>query len=287
MTLPIANTPPKQDRPMTEQELDWLAEHIVRDRFLPCPPPDRIFVGDGAFLPIGAEFLKWFVRLGGLAPYERVLDLGCGIGRMAVPLTQYLEAGSYDGVDIVSEGIAWCTQNITSRYENFRFHRLDLAHAIYNPGGQQATKNLRLPFKDAAFDFVFMTSVVPHLHADEVRAYAREVRRVMAPDARFLVTTFMLNGPAREGLRAKQGAYPFDGAAPDPELHADPANPLAAVAFDEDFLLALFLEVGLRRQRPPVYGRWSGRATPGPSFQDINVLRIDPSIHFNAASGGK
>ena len=152
---------------MTEQELDWLAEHIVRDRFLPCPPPDRIFVGDGAFLPIGAEFLKWFVRLGGLAPYERVLDLGCGIGRMAVPLTQYLEAGSYDGVDIVSEGISWCTQNITSRYENFRFHRLDLAHAIYNPSGKQATKDLRLPFKDAAFDFVFMTSVVPHLHADE------------------------------------------------------------------------------------------------------------------------
>jgi SAM-dependent methyltransferase len=289
MSPAVAPAKAAQNEPMTEQSLHWLGEHILRDRFLPSPPPERVFVGDGAFLPIGVEFLKWFVRLGALAPYERVLDVGSGIGRMAIPLTQYLEAGSYDGVDVVDEGVAWCKQNITSRYENFRFHRLDLAHPIYNPNGKQTTTNLRLPFKDATFDFVFMTSVVPHLHTADVRAYAHEIRRVMAPDARFFVTAFMLNGPAREALQAKRGAYPFavEGAAKDRELYADLASPLAAVAFDEDFLLSLFLAVGLRRYQPPIYGRWSGRATPGPSFQDINLLRIDPSIRSNAASGAK
>src|SRR5215469_3776160 len=248
MTPPATQT--TQGAPLSEEALGWLAEHVLRNRFLPTPPAEQIFVGDGAFLPIGVEFLKWFVRFGGLAPHERILDLGCGIGRMAVPLTQYLDAGTYDGVDIVAEGVAWCKENITSRYENFRFHHLDQAHAIYNPGGKQATKSLRLPFKDAAFDFVFMTSVVPHLHAEDVRAYAREIRRVMAPEARFFVTTFLLNPPAREGLKAKLGAYPFDAAAKGPELYGDPKNPLAAVAFDEDFLLAMFLESGLRRCRP-------------------------------------
>ncbi len=287
MSPATAPQTPSQDVPITEQSLNWLCKQILRNRFLPCPSADRIFVGDGDFLPIGVEFLKWFVRLGDLAPYERVLDVGCGIGRMALPLTQYLEAGSYDGVDIVREGVAWCTQHITSRYPNFRFQQLDLTHAIYNPGGKQATQTLRLPFKDAAFDFVFMTSVVPHLHADDVRAYAREIRRVMAPDARFFVTTFMLNGPARDGLRAKRGAFPFDAEALGPELHADPVNPLAAVAYDEDFLMRIFLDAGLRRYQPPIYGRWSGRATPGASFQDINMLRIDPSIRVNAPLGGK
>jgi hypothetical protein len=85
----------------------------------------------------------------------------------------------------------------------------------------------------------------------------------------------MLNAPAREGLKAGHGALAFDGADPAPELYADPESPTAAVAFDEDHLLALFLAAGLRRCRPPVYGRWSGRATPGPSFQDINVFAID------------
>jgi len=45
---------------------------------------------------------------------------------------------------------------------------------------------------------------------------------------------------------------------------------MAAVAFDEDTLLAIFLEVGLRRKQRAYYGHWSGR--PLPDFQDINIL---------------
>ena len=276
MTVHALRQPEADEPDMAEGRLDWLAEQIVRNRFLPVPSPERIFVGDGGFLPVGVEFLTWFVRAGDLMPNERVLDLGCGIGRMALPLTQYLQDGSYDGVDVSAEGIAWCTETIASRYERFRFHRLDLAHPIYNPGGAASTSAVRLPFDDGAFDFVFACSVLTHLDADEIRAYAHEIRRVMAPGARCLVTSFMLNRPAREGLLAGRGVLPFDGAASDPEIYADPANPTAAVAFDEDYLLAMFLAAGLKRRHPAIYGRWSGRSTPGESFQDISVFEIDP-----------
>jgi SAM-dependent methyltransferase len=261
--------------PAAGEAIEQLGRQILRNRFIPVPPPEQVFVGDGGFLAIGVEFLKWFVQLGTLQPADRVLDLGCGIGRMALPLTQYLDGGSYDGIDVAASGIAWCREHIASAYSNFRFHHLDIAHPIYNPGGALAAGTVRLPFPDGAFDFIFLCSVLTHLTAAEVRAYAREIRRVMAPRGRLFLTAFLLNGPAREGLAAGRGALPFPADVATPELYADPAHPMAAVAFDEDFLLAMFLQAGLRRCRPALYGRWSGRATPDASFQDLNLFAID------------
>ena len=116
--------------------LDCLQAHLAGNRFLPAPPAELRFCGDGDFRAIGAEFLGHFVRRADLGRDERVLDIGCGIGRMAVPLTQYLsDAGSYQGVDIVRDGIAWCERTISPAYPNFRFRHLDLDHPLYNPGG--------------------------------------------------------------------------------------------------------------------------------------------------------
>ena len=97
-------------------------EAVLRNRFLPCPDPDSIFVGDGNFQAVGAEFLGHFIRKGGLRPDSRVLDIGCGIGRMAVPLTQYLDTatGSYRGIDPVAGGINWCRQTISRRLSELR-----------------------------------------------------------------------------------------------------------------------------------------------------------------------
>lgn len=260
-------------RHMQDEDLDRLVDYIRANRFLPIPPSEKNFVGDGDFLAVGTEFLKWFVRLGELAPDERVLDIGCGIGRMALPLTQYLQSGTYDGVDVAAEGVAWCAERITPHYGNFHFQQLDLAHPLYNPAGARRTEDVRLPFTDGAFDFIFLTSVVTHLTAAETRAYAREIKRLLAPGGRCFMTAFMLNGPARQGLTEGRGMLPFNAASPEPEIYAYADNPTAAVAFNEDFLLSIFLESGLRRTRRPIYGRWSGRHTPGDSFQDINVLQ--------------
>ncbi len=62
-----------------------------RDRL--TPPGWRNFVGGGDFKVIGNEFFRYFVEIGGLKPHEKVLEVGCGIGRMAVPLMGYLKKG--------------------------------------------------------------------------------------------------------------------------------------------------------------------------------------------------
>ena len=116
--------------------VDDLAAMLAANRFMPAPPPELMLCGDGDFRAIGAEFLTHFVRLGGLLAHERMLDLGCGVGRMAIPLTQYLQDSAlYHGVDVAAPCIAWCRQAITPVYPNFQFTHLDVAHALYNPAG--------------------------------------------------------------------------------------------------------------------------------------------------------
>lgn len=64
---------------------DALDSVLGRQNLL-TPPKGRIFFGGGDFNRIGEEYFLYFVDLGGLQPDKRVLDVGCGIGRMAVPL---------------------------------------------------------------------------------------------------------------------------------------------------------------------------------------------------------
>ncbi|MBP2314240.1 class I SAM-dependent methyltransferase [Azospirillum soli] len=256
-------------RRRADPRLEWLCAQIARNRFLPVPPPDRVFIGDGDFRAIGAEFLRHFVRTGGLKPNHRVLEIGCGIGRMALPLTQYLES-SYDGVDIVEDGIQWCRETITPAYPEFRFQRLDVVNGLYNPGGAVQASKTTLPFPDAGHDFVILTSVVTHLRTEETARYAAEIARVLKPGGRCFLSLFLVDTRAREGI-AKKTARPAFIDAPGPEYIADEAHPNAAVAYGESFLLGLFARHGLRPARAILRGHWSGQRM-AENFQDILVL---------------
>jgi hypothetical protein len=112
--------------------------------------------------------------------------------------------------------------------------------------------------------------VLTHLEGPETLHYAAEAARLLAPGGRCFATAFLMNPPARAALREGRGKLDFDPAGAGPLHFAIPDAPLAAVAYDEDVLLELFLRHGLRRRNPASYGWWSGRA--GRSFQDICIF---------------
>lgn len=250
-----------------------IAEAYSANRFIPQPPSESRFVGDGDFRAIGAEFLQYFVRLGGLSPTDRVLEIGCGIGRMALPLTQWLRygTGSYDGVDVVKDGIAWCAQAITPIYGNFRFHHLDYRNPVYNPAGNLEADRAALPFADARFDFVLMTSLLTHLDQATTAAYLAEVARMLRPGGRCFVSLFLMNDRARQELKAQPARLAFDIAATGPEFQADADHPGSAVAFEESWLLEQCRSNGMAPAAPVRYGHWSGLQAP--NYQDLLVLR--------------
>jgi len=273
MTAVILPMSQSRHEAVSDARLDWLAESLLANRFLPEPPPEKLFVGDGDFRAIGGGFLCHFVRLGGLKPSDRVLDIGCGIGRMAVPLTQYLDpaTATYEGIDVVADGIEWCSRTITPVYPNFTFRHLDAANSLYNPDGTVAIGELTLPYEDGSFDFVFMTSVITHLEEADVAAYAREIGRLLDPGGRCFVSLFLMNDEARRHLSSEPGRLPFDTEAEGPVYFAHPEVPLAAVAYEEGHLIDLFSKAGLRLRAAPAYGHWCGRQ-PANNYQDICVF---------------
>jgi SAM-dependent methyltransferase len=220
---------------------------------------------------IGQEYLPMFVELGGLRPDHDVLDPGCGTGRMAVALTEYLSSeGSYDGFDVVADAVDWCVANITADHPNFRFRHVDVRNPAFNPNGALDPEKFSFPYQDRAFDFVFLTSVFTHMLPADVRHYLTEIRRVLRPPGRCLMTFFLLNDHAREAIRAGRTPRRFehegDGYFYDIEKVQE-----TAVAYRDEDVLAFLRETGFELPMPIKYGRWGGRPEQ-PIGQDIVVV---------------
>jgi SAM-dependent methyltransferase len=228
-------------------------------------PPRRMsgYVGGGDFRATGEEFLGHFRELGGVRPEDRVLEMGCGIGRMARVLAPVLRPpGSYDGFDIVASGIAWCQERYRGTAAPFAFVHADLRNTAYNPHGALSADAYRFPYGDGAFDLVIATSLFTHLLPAAAEHYLSEAARVLAPGGRLFCTwlLFCAERPAPAGFTSLSG----DARA----LIGDPAIPEAAVAYDEAWLSERLTARGLSRHAL-AHGTWSG--LEGRSLQDIVV----------------
>ncbi len=233
----------------------------------------RRYVGPlQSFESSGVEFMRYLRELAGLQTYERVLDVGCGCGQMALHLTSYLEAdGSYVGVDIHRPSINWCRKNIARRHNNFDFAHLDARNLAYNPNGTQPAEAYRFPFADRSFDVVLLKSVFTHMRPPDVSNYLGEVSRLLKDNGRCLATFFLLND--EQAALAKRGAneLAFDyGAGEWRYVHEH--SPESAVAYDETFVNQLLEKHGLRVEKR-FYGTWTGRED-GLSYQDILLLKV-------------
>jgi len=234
------------------------------------PPRRKIFVGAGDFRRIGEEFLRFFIELGRLKPNEKVLDVGCGIGRMAIPLTRYLnEDGEYEGFDVAPEGIKWCRAKITPRHPNFRFHLADIYNEWYNPGGKFEAADYKFSYEDESFDFVFLTSVFTHLLPRDMENYLSEIARVLKKDGgRCLITFFLLNPESLSLISAGRSTLDFRYRH-ETYRTVDENVPELAIAYDEQFVKDLYKKYGLclvEIQR----GAWCGRED-FLTYQDVVV----------------
>jgi SAM-dependent methyltransferase len=202
----------------------------------------------GDFKKVGPEFLGHLIELGGLRPEHRLLDVGCGPGRMAIPLTGYLkEPGGYEGVDTWPEAVAWCSAKITPRFSNFHFSVLASATGIDDPWRSirpEQGEQITFPCDPSSFDFAIVCAI-SKLSGATFQRFVLEAGRSLRQGGCYVGTCFVV--PA-----------------------ARPTEP-HPVTFTEEELHALFGHAGMEIEviHP---GSWNGHPNPL-SYQDLIIAR--------------
>jgi SAM-dependent methyltransferase len=252
------------------------SEYARRQDPLSCLPQAKL--GFGGFWRETCENFRQggeldfanFREMCNLQPTDHVLDVGCSIGRLAVPFLRFLrDGGRYDGMDTNPVGLYWCQRMITPRYPHFRFHFADIYNKLYNPLGEWKASECTFPYADDSFDFILLASVFTHMRPLDLANYLAEVSRILRPGGRCLITYFLLDEEALRLLGEGKAALPFGRSNLLPHAAGkcrlgDPRVPESIIAFDEDTIVRLYADLGLEVQRPIRYGKWSGRTRTYP-----------------------
>jgi SAM-dependent methyltransferase len=175
--------------------LDWVWRRATGRGHLP-PYSMRQFIGGAAgFEAAGAWFAQELQRLDLLPPGARLLDLGCGCGRLALGLMRDPALQSQDlrywGLDVDPRAIGWCRRHITVAHPNFAFIHADVRNDSYHPAGASTVVEYALPLPDSSLDLVVATSLFTHLQTAELSRYHREAARVLAPGGRLYASYFL------------------------------------------------------------------------------------------------
>ncbi|MFL5800731.1 MAG: class I SAM-dependent methyltransferase [Roseiflexaceae bacterium] len=101
---------------------------------------------------------------------DRVLDFGCGAGRMTRWFADLATTCEIWGTDISAEHIVWCQQHLTPPLQFVT-----------------TTTMPHLPFEDHTFGLIYANSVFSHLD-DLADAWFLELRRIARPGGRLYIT---------------------------------------------------------------------------------------------------
>jgi len=113
----------------------------------------------------------------GLRPDDYVIDVGCGSGRLAKTLADYLR-GKYLGIDVVEDLIEYA-RTIVGRPE-WRF---------------ELVQGFRIPEQDGQADVVCFFSVFTHLLHEHSYLYLQEAKRVLKPGGRVVLSFLQFANP--------------------------------------------------------------------------------------------
>lgn len=166
----------------------------------------------------------------------RVLDVGCGMGRLPTGLLRVIGAVDYTGIDVDAFAIRWCRKHIESRHPSFRFSHLGVYNERYQTDGKPLTPHFRFLFEDASLDIIYLFSVFSHTTEEDMRIYLNDFRRILSDGGGIFFTTFV-----------EDDVPDITFNPPGYQLRCQ--GPLHVVRYRKDYLLKLIQDTGFTTER--------------------------------------
>ncbi|MGB3590321.1 MAG: class I SAM-dependent methyltransferase [Nonlabens sp.] len=248
-----------------------LKDKILGNTHRYVPSRGKIFTGapvdPQGYLEAGRRQFELLKEYLDLQPDHSVLDIGSGIGRTAIPFTDFLNhQGSYAGFDVVERGIKWCNDTIARDHPNFDFQYIPLFNDLYNDASLKAN-TFKFPYDDGSFDAIYSFSVFTHMQLDEVQNYLLHSARVLKHHGKILSTFFIYDDTSEE-LISKSGKFSFPIKKDGHRLMSDKVT-AGNVAFHQDRLEEMMNYAGLKIERI-IFGFWK----PGMEASDYQDMVV-------------
>jgi SAM-dependent methyltransferase len=179
------------------------------------PPRGKIFTGSAVdaqkYLKEARHQVDLLKSHAQLSPTDTILDVGSGLGRTAIALSEFMSVeGRYEGFDVVKKGVDWCNQGIGNDFKNFHFTYVPLFNDLYNNSPQKA-EEFQFPYEDSSFHLTFSFSVFTHLKLVEIDHYFSEIQRVLKPGGKSLNTFFLYDNSDADFVANREGfSFPVD-----------------------------------------------------------------------------
>lgn len=168
----------------THGSLENRKNHMDIEKYLKFDDPYGTsllgIINNDSFFGVSVGFLIYLIKECKIPINSKILEIGCGIACLSLPIIKHVKLGQYCGIDIDKKCVEWCQQKITP-----------LCGAVFKHGSED--NHNPIPFNNMEFDLVYSVNTFIILPSEHVNRYLDEINRVLKKGGQLIITLFMWN----------------------------------------------------------------------------------------------
>lgn len=200
------------------------------------PSPDRRWCGpefkdDSFYLKSAEGEARRLIDNLQCTKKSRILDVGCGQGRLPIGILRLIGEVDYTGIDLHRNSIEWCKKYIGRANPSFKFKELNLYNERYNKLGVKIDDKFRFDMNPKSADIIYLFSVFSHTTEEDMQVYLKDFLRILDEDGKVFFTTFVEEDVPNISINPENYRFKCSG-------------PLHIVRYNKNYLFSLLDKSG-------------------------------------------